>query len=113
MVLLDGTTLREIASVAASPAGRVVNPAFTPDGSTLVFAASEGDGPFQLRAVDLGPGGRVTAARTVFTAPGGAQAPLPMRDGRMVFVGYTGAGHDLFAVDGLTIRSPGDERLRT
>ena len=112
VVLLDGTTLREIASVVASPGGRVVNPAFTPDGSTIVFAASAGDDPFQLKAIDLGPGGRVTAARSVLTAPGGALAPLPMRDGRMVFVGYTGAGHDLFAVDGLTIPPPGDDGLQ-
>jgi Omp85 superfamily domain/WD40-like Beta Propeller Repeat len=110
VVILDGTTLREIASIAAPHGGRVVNPAFTPDGSTLVVAASEGDGPFQLKAVDLGPGGRVTAARAVFTVPGGALAPLPTRDGRMIFVGYTAAGHDLFAVDEFTSHSPGDER---
>ena len=48
VVLLDGTTLRELASVVASPGGRVVNPAFTPDGSTIVFAASAGDGPVSV-----------------------------------------------------------------
>jgi hypothetical protein len=98
LVLLDGVTLRELASIAAQRGGRAVTPAFSPDGTTLLFAASEGDGPFHLHAVDLGPGGRVTATRSVLAPPGGAKSPLITRDGRLIYVGYTTKGYDLFEV---------------
>ncbi|MBK5299412.1 MAG: PD40 domain-containing protein [Vicinamibacteria bacterium] len=112
IVLVDGVTLREIASINAPVGGRVVHPAFSPDGTTLFFAASEGDRPFQLNAVDLGPGGRHTQPRLIVDAAGGARAPLPLRDGRMVFVGYTGAGDDLFEVDRVAVDQTAGDALQ-
>ena len=80
-----------------------------PDGTTLYFAASENDAPFQLRAVDLGPGGRTTAPRLVLPVPSGARAPLPLRDGRLVYVGYTPGGYDLFRIDAPSVQAVANE----
>ena len=96
IVVLDGRSLREVVEVIAARGERVVQPAWSPDGATLLFAATEGGRTFQIRAIDLGPGGRATVRRPVLDVPGGAQAPLLTRDGRLVYVGYTPAGHDLF-----------------
>jgi len=110
IVVLDGGTLRQISKVEASAGGRVVNPAWSANGASLFFAASDGDAPFEIRAVDLGPGGRITTPRLVLRVPGGARAPLPRRDGRLVFVGYTSAGHDLFEVERVEDQPADDER---
>jgi hypothetical protein len=98
IAILDGETLREVAAIRAPEGGRVADPAWTPDGATLLFAAADVDTPFDVRAVDLGPGGRVTSPRRVFALPGGARAPLATRDGRLIVVGYTTDGHDLFEI---------------
>ena len=72
------------------------SPAFTADGTTLYFAASEGDAPFEIRAVDLGPGGTRDGSAAGVIRPGRRARPLPGTDGRIVYVGYTTAGYDLF-----------------
>jgi hypothetical protein len=96
IALLDATSLRDVAVVTAPAGGRVAEPAWTPDGATLLFAAADAEQPFEIRAVDLGPGGRLTTPRRVLAPRGGARAPLATRDGRLVYVGYTTDGHDLF-----------------
>ena len=109
IALLDSTTLREVAVVTAPAGGRVAEPSWTPDGATLLFAAADTNSPFEIRAVDLGPGGRVTRPRRVVAPGGGARAPLAMRDGRLVYVGYTAEGHDLFEMAAGTWRRDGGE----
>ncbi len=113
IVLLDGETLGERGTLAGGEGDRLVNPAWSSDGATLYYAHAVGERPFQLRAVDLGPGGRISLPRPLPEVAGGARAPLPLRDGRMVFVGYTTAGYDLFelpdAVSSMTATvSPAD-----
>jgi Tol biopolymer transport system component len=99
IAILDGATLEDIATLAAPEGGRLTQPAWTPDGATLLFAAADADRPFEIRAVDPGPGGRLTTPRRVLAPEGGARAPLPRRDGSLVYVGYTDEGADLFALD--------------
>jgi hypothetical protein len=99
IAILDGASLGEVATITAAEGGRLTQPAWTPDGATLLFAAADADRPFEIRAIDLGPGGRVTVPRRVFAPDSGARAPLPRRDGTLVYVGYTAEGADLFALD--------------
>lgn len=99
IAILDGASLEDVAMVAAAEGGRLTEPAWTPDGATLLFAAADADQPFEIRAVDLGPGGRLTTPRHVLAPEGGARAPLPRRDGSLAYVGYTDDGADLFALD--------------
>ena len=96
VALLDARTLRTRAELAAPDGARYTQPAFSPDGTTLYFAASLQGQPFQIVSVGLGPGGRITAARPVVTVAGGARSPLPTRQGRIVFVGYGTEGFDLY-----------------
>jgi hypothetical protein len=109
IAILDATTLREVAAVTAPAGGRVAEASWTPDGATLLFAAADADRPFEIRAVDVGPGGRVTRPRRVFAADGGARAPLATRDGGLVYVGATTDGHDLFEVAAGRWRRDGGE----
>lgn len=109
IAILDSSTLRDVAVVTAPSGGRVAEPSWTPDGATLLFAAADVDQPFEIRAVDLGPGGRVTLPRRVVAPAGGARAPLATRDGRLVYVGYTTSGHDLFEMAAGSWRRDGGE----
>ncbi|RPJ60594.1 MAG: hypothetical protein EHM24_27075, partial [Acidobacteria bacterium] len=80
--------------VASSGVGRNLTPAWTPDARTILFA-SDREGVFQVYAVPLG-GGRVVR---LTSAAAGAQAPEVSPDGRrLVYVGYSEAGYDLFDV---------------
>ncbi len=96
VALLDARTLRTRAELTAPDGARYTQPAFSPDGTTLYFAASQPGEPFQIVSAGLGPGGRITAARPAVTAAGGARAPLPTGQGRVVFVGYGTEGFDLY-----------------
>ena len=96
IVVLDAATLRELSVIAAPPDGRLTHPAWSPDGASLLVASAEGTGVFEIRAADVGPGGRITPLRPVLGAAGGASWPLLLADGRLVFVGYGAPGHDLF-----------------
>jgi hypothetical protein len=111
IALLDAVSLRELGLIQAPPGGRLVDPAWTPDGATLLVAAADADRPFEIRAVDLGPGGRISALRRVIAPRGGARAPLATRDGRLIYVGYTPDGHDLFEVASGDWRRDGGEVL--
>jgi len=97
IALLDAATLAVTADIRATATGRVVQPAFSPDGSTLYFAATDGDAPFAVRAVAVDRGTVSESARTVLSPEGGARWPVPTGNGRLVYVGYTPAGSDLFA----------------
>jgi hypothetical protein len=80
--------------VAASTlTGRVLSPAWLPDGRTLLFTSDRDGGDFRVFATDLDTG-RVAP---VLAAAGGALFPDVSPDGqRLVYVGYTGRGYDLF-----------------
>ncbi|MBP1635461.1 MAG: domain protein beta Propeller [Acidobacteria bacterium] len=93
-----GGSLRVVASSASH---RLITPEWTPDGAAIVFASDEpvtGGRPvtarsFQLYAVPAAGG----PARILTAAPGGAVSPALSPDGRrLVYVGYTAEGADLF-----------------
>jgi hypothetical protein len=89
LVLVDPRTgaLRELTHDRAVDA----EPAFTPDGSTLVFR-SERDGVSNLYAVDVAGG----APRRLTNVLGGAFTPDVAPDGRaLAFAAYTSRGYDL------------------
>jgi Tol biopolymer transport system component len=80
---------------AASATGRNVTPAWLPDGRTLIFASDRVGRSFQLYSV-VPETGEVSSVTSV---AGGALAPDVSPDGRrLVYVGYTSAGYDLFEV---------------
>ena len=93
IVLVDAATRAVRVVVSSSPA-RNTTPAWLPDG-TLLFSSDRDGGPFTLYAVDpaTGDATRVTGAGE------GAQAPALSPDRRrLVFVGYSADGYDLYAI---------------
>jgi hypothetical protein len=86
----DGTS-KVLASAAR---GRVMTPAWMPEGGTLLFAKDRA-GEFQVYAVGLNGGG----VRQVTTVTGGATFPDVSPDGRtLLFVGVGPSGYDVFAL---------------
>lgn len=69
-------------------------PAFSPDGRGILFSSDHG-GVFNLRRLDL-PSGRIT---TLTNVEGGAFMPTQAGEGPLYYIGYTGAGYDLFRLD--------------
>lgn len=93
LVLIDPGSGAIRPLVARSDA-RLVTPSWTPDGTTVIFSAAVGDKPFNVYAVDVASGVVTQVTNTI----GGAQFPELMPNGRLLYVGYTPAGHDLFSV---------------
>ena len=95
IVLLDpraGTVER---IVTTSVRGRNTTPAWSPDGRTIFFSSDRDGGPFQIYAANLAAG----TLRRLESAGRSAQSPALSPDGaRIVFVGYTPSGYDLFAM---------------
>lgn len=80
--------------IAAQAGVRFVTPAWRPDGRGVVAAADFGDGPFNLYEAPLDGPRRL---RQLTRTAGGATWPDVSPDGtRIVFVGYTADGFDLF-----------------
>ena len=95
IALVDVST-RAVRSLASVPGGRAGAPVWSPDGTTVVFSAAAGNQPFRLYRVAPAGGG---IERLEGTGPS-AQSPEIAPDGRrVVFVGYTPGGYDLFALD--------------
>jgi hypothetical protein len=94
IVLVDVAT-REVRPVVASARGRNISPAWLPDGRTLLFSSDrDGDG-FRLHATDVLTG----ATWRVAGAGLGAQSAVLSPDGtRLVFVGYSADGYDLYSI---------------
>ena len=88
-------------------AARLITPAWSPDGTAILFAAAEGDAPFNVYAADASTG----AVRQITDAAGGAQAPELAADGTLTYVGYTVEGSDLFSIQLSADAAPAD-RIR-
>ena len=93
LVLIDPET-RALRVLVARSDARVVTPAWTADGATVLFAADPPDQAFNIFAVDAATG----AVRPLTDTAGGAQFPEVAPDGSLIYVGYTPDGYDLFSV---------------
>jgi Omp85 superfamily domain/WD40-like Beta Propeller Repeat len=93
IVIVDAA-LQGARVVAISPTGRNVTPDWSADGTAVIFASDRDGGPFALyetSSLDW-----MREPRRVVRVAGGARSPALAPDGRVVFVGYTAAGFDLF-----------------
>ena len=102
IVVVD-TATGALSVLVSSDRARNVTPAWTPDGGTIVFAADQGGGPFNLYAVDLrlaaGAPPQPGLVHQVTDLASGASYPDVSADGRqLAFVGYTSAGYDVFVL---------------
>ncbi len=93
-ILVIDARLRSALVVATSAVGRSVTPEWTRNGGALWFASDRDGGPFALYRTDVGD--RLAPAARVLAPPGGARSPTVTSDGRVIFVGYTVEGFDLF-----------------
>jgi hypothetical protein len=94
IVLVDPISGRD-RRLAASAEGRYVSPVWTPDARRVIFAASTAHGGFEILSADVETG---ALARLQGTGPN-AQSPDVSPDGtRLVYVGYTPDGFDLFSI---------------
>ena len=97
------------AGPAIQSAGRNVTPSWTADGSIL-FASDRDGGPFAIHRATFD---RATLSISrVLAPPGGALSPATTPDGRILFVGYSTAGYDLFVSAGSAPVAP-DRTRRT
>jgi hypothetical protein len=101
LVLIDPSTApgasaasRAIRTLVARSDARLVTPSWTPDGTTILFAANLGDKPFNVFAVDIASG----VVKQITDTAGGTQFPELMPNGSLMYVGYTPDGYDLFSV---------------
>jgi Tol biopolymer transport system component len=95
LVVID-TASRSVRVLLSVPTGRLILPTWTPEGSRVLFSWDRDGAPFALHTVDVNGGG----LRQLVNAGDGAHAPTFSPDGsRMVFVGYTAEGYDLFSLD--------------
>jgi surface antigen Omp85-like protein/WD40 repeat protein len=93
IVIVDVGTGR-IRAIASSRDGRNVTPSWL-SSSVVLFASDRGGRPFNIYSVDLVTG----AVRRLIGAGPSAQAPVVSPDGaRLVFIGYTTDGYDLFSL---------------
>ena len=93
IVIVDAA-LQDSRVVATSPTGRNVAPEWSADGTALIFASDCDGGPFEL--YETSSLDRVQEPQRVLRVTGGARSPALAPDGRVVFVGYTAQGFDLF-----------------
>lgn len=94
IVLIDMGS-RTVRMLTASAHGRSVTPSWTPDGREILFASDRDGGAFAIYRIGLDG----TALRKAGNLGNSAEAPVLSRDGsRLVFVGYTVEGSDLFDI---------------
>ena len=99
IVLVDPDSGR-VTPLASASGARHITPAWTADGSALLFAADRGGTSFNLYRAVLDERRTAIATLEQLTAlPGGARDPDVSADGStVVFVGYTADGYDLFSM---------------
>jgi WD40-like Beta Propeller Repeat len=94
IVLIDPSTGQVARTAASSSASRSVAPAWMSDGR-LLFASDRGGNGFRIFVTDVD----TRATSRLEDTGDNASSPEPSRDGRtLVYVGYTLAGYDLFAL---------------
>jgi hypothetical protein len=94
LVVIDVVT-RDVRPLVSLDRGRAISPMWLPDGGAVLFSSDHEGGPFTLYQVDVQSG---VVAR-VDGAGAGAQSPALSPDGsRLVFVGYSADGYDLYAL---------------
>lgn len=94
IVIVDVAT-REVRTLVSTPDDRNMTPAWLPGGRGVLFASDRDGGPFRLFTADVDTG----AVTAVQGARIGAQFPAVSPDGRrIVFVGYSADGYDLYSV---------------
>ena len=94
IVLVDVAT-RSVRTLVTSEQGRNFGPMWLPDGATILFSSDRGGTPFGIYGADVATG---AVRRLLGTGPG-AQFPALSPDGRrLVFVGYTADGYDLYSM---------------
>jgi hypothetical protein len=94
LVVIDVAT-RDVRPLVSLDRGRAISPMWLPDGGTVLFSSDHEGGPVTLYRVDVQSG---VVAR-VEGAGAGAQSPALSPDGsRLVFVGYSADGYDLYAL---------------
>ena len=91
-------------------------PAWTPDGTAIVFSSDRAGGDFDLWRVTVGRSdGALGEPTRITTAPGPESEPAPAPDGSIVFVRGRGPGADLWlrtarGEERQLTRAPGGER---
>jgi dipeptidyl aminopeptidase/acylaminoacyl peptidase len=94
IVLIDVST-RKVRALAKAPGARTGAPVWTPDGAAVLFSAAPNDLPFRIYRVDIATGALSRLDGTGVSA----QSPTVSADGgKLVFIGYTPQGYDLFAL---------------
>jgi Tol biopolymer transport system component len=94
IVIVDVAT-QAVRTIVSTTDSRNTFPVWLPDGATVLFSSDRDGGPFTLFAVDVKNGG----VRRVMGAGTGAHAPALSPDGRrLVFVGYSADGDDLYSL---------------
>jgi hypothetical protein len=94
IVLVEVAT-GEVRPLVTQAQGRMISPMWLPDGSAVLYAAERDGRPFTLHAVDV----RTGAISRVEGAGPGAHSPALSPDGtRLVFVGASANGYDLYAL---------------
>jgi hypothetical protein len=87
---------RQVREIPTLSGGRSGAPVWMPDGTAVLFSAAVGDQPFRIHRFELSTG----ALSRLEGTGGSAQSPDVAANGsRVVFVGYTPDGYDLFAMD--------------
>ena len=94
LVIIDAST-RDVHVLTSSAHGRNTSPAWTQDGRQILFASDRDGGPFSIYRI-ASDGSSLHKATNLGST---ADAPTVSPDGaRLVFVGYTVDGFDLFEI---------------
>lgn len=94
LVIIDVAT-RAVRPIVSSRSARHVSPVWVANGSAVLFASSTPDRGFTLHSVDVASG----RVRERQDAGIGARSPTVSPDGtRLVFVGYSASGYDLYSL---------------
>jgi hypothetical protein len=94
IVLIDYAS-REVRTLVSTTSGRNMLPTWLPDGSAILFSSDRDAREFTLYSLDLSD----RSVRRVNTAGTGAQSAVVSPGGdRLVLVGLSAAGHDLYSI---------------